>query len=776
MPQSFHNPYNFVRTPDRTEVLSDPFAGDHDPSDPKYQENHSRYWAERYTGVIPVRLRVQTPLFITNPETKREGTNEHYIYDCLEYIPATALKGMLSSAYEIITNSRYRVFGKRQHKKRLGYRTPARANLVPGRVSCSDGNWTVTLFTGTSKIKADGGSDGPLYAAWLPCYRRGKEDSYPNLKHGCEYRNVRLRRYGHGYFEFWSVAEIDGLSLPVITNRANGPLGEEIVVSGYVVKSGKIFERKHDERFFFNHYPNMASPCSSPLPISESILKNYEDLIADYQRVHEGDANPPIGGRSVHGAHIEDKERRKLSDGCFVYVKTDGKTVSALYPVQISRELNEKAPWDFLDDCLKPAETIDQLSPADRLFGWVAQEGGQGPGAWKGKVCIGDGVYSPGSGEERTSPVQRFESSLTLSILGAPKPAQARFYLGDKNGKPQNPGLSKQAAGYARDKKKLRGRKVYLHHTLAHLNKEGKADYWDERQGARMSVLPEYRQPSGEKQCTGQNRSITGWIPKGTNFNFRIKVENLTREELGALLALLDLGQDQCYFRLGFGKPLGLGSVALSVVWGTENRIPVMTGAAFSARYKKIDNYESCILSSGQARAIIQDYQRSVARLYGGNLDGRDEAPEDEELFPWEKSEFFKDLGPEQQKSFRSAWLEALEKNLAEPPMEALPDKDTLLELYQDLPDELSSHYKNILRKVQSARKSDCGWGTVSFIEEFKNSMKGFKNAPVTYPRNEANRSDGFEGFAWFVANEAVVQNRCPGRTLPEIGETLEGF
>ena len=69
----FHNPYNFVRTPNRTEeVLEDPFAGEHDPSKPEFRENHSRYWSERYTGVIPVRLRTQTPLFITNPETRRK--------------------------------------------------------------------------------------------------------------------------------------------------------------------------------------------------------------------------------------------------------------------------------------------------------------------------------------------------------------------------------------------------------------------------------------------------------------------------------------------------------------------------------------------------------------------------------------------------------------------------------------------------------------------------------------------------------------------------------
>ena len=770
MPRTFHNPYNFVRTPDRTEkVLKDPFMGDHDPSKPEYRENHSRYWSERYTGVIPVRLRTQTPLFITNPETKREEANEHYIYDCLEYIPATALKGMLSSAYEIITNSRYRVFGKRQHEKRLGYRSPARANLVPGRVSCSDGNWSVTLFTGTSKIRSDGSADGPLYAAWLPCYRKGTEDACPRLHHGAEYENVQLRQYDHGNFKFWSVAEIDGLALESITHKATAT-AEEKVVRGYVVKSGKIFDRKHDERFFFN----ADTPIS--LPLSHANIKAYEDLIADYQRVHKDGANPPIGGRSVQGLHIRDKGQLVLSDGRFVYVKTDGRTVSALYPVQISRELNEKAPWDFLDDSLKPAETIDRLSPADRLFGWVAQGATRGPGAWRGKVLIGDGVYVPKPQEDRPSPVQRFDGPLPFSILGAPKPAQARFYLGDERGAPQPDGRPKQATGYAGDKKKLRGRKVYLHHTLAHLSKEGKADYWDEHKGAGMSVLPEYRQPAGEKQCSSQNRSITGWIPKGTDFRFDVKVENLTREELGALLALLNL--EQHYFRLGFAKPLGLGSVALSIQWNGEEPLPFMIGEDFRDRYRRLDGPAPSTrgLAKGQVQATIQHYQKNVVRLYG-TPPADDAVLGDAELFPWEKSEFFKDLGPEQQKSFRSAWLEALEKDSAEPPMEALPDKEMLEELYPEEIDALPKAYKDLLKKVKASRKSDCGWSTLPFIKDFTSAMKGFTDAPVTYPRNEENRSDGFEGFSWFVENEKMEGGQCVnGHSLPAVGTPLSGL
>jgi len=48
----------------------------------------------------------------------------------------------------------------------------------------------------------------------------------------------------------------------------------------------------------------------------------------------------------------------------------------------------------------------------------------------------------------------------------------------------------------------------------------------------------------------------------------------------------------------------------------------------------------------------------------------------------------------------------------------------------------------DLLKKVKASRKSDCGWSTLPFIKDFTSAMKGFTDAPVTYPRNEENRSD----------------------------------
>ena len=128
-----------------------------------------------------------------------------------------------------------------------------------------------------------------------------------------------------------------------------------------------------------------------------------------------------------------------------------------------------------------------------------------------------------------------------LAILGQPKPAQGRFYLGDATGREQRAGLSKGQAGY-RDGNRVRGPKVYPHHA----------------QGLKQEAWRGHER-------TRQNRSLTGWVKPGVAFEFDLHVTNLTRVELGGLLWLLSLPAGH-FLRLGLGKPLGFGSVRAEVV------------------------------------------------------------------------------------------------------------------------------------------------------------------------------------------------------------------
>jgi hypothetical protein len=56
-----------------------------------------------------------------------------------------------------------------------------------------------------------------------------------------------------------------------------------------------------------------------------------------------------------------------------------------------------------------------------------------------------------------------------------------------------------------------------------------------------------------------------------TKFKFKIRYENLTENELGALLFVLKLPEG-CAHKIGMGKPLGLGSVKITLTLYSSKR------------------------------------------------------------------------------------------------------------------------------------------------------------------------------------------------------------
>ena len=229
------------------------------------------------------------------------------------------------------------------------------------------------------------------------------------------------------------------------------------------------------------------------------------------------------------------------------------------------------APDKLLRDDHRPADKLGKLSPADRVFGWVAQRADDNHtddyGAYRGNLRVGP-VSCKQDGKEA---IEEFDHPLPLAILAAPKPQQGRFYLGNQG----KDGATPITSGIEKSKfyssgQTLRGRKVYLHHA-------GLPDgYWDPAWNDRKprgGRFQEYRlsdressKPDGD--TSDQNRSITGWIRPNVSFQFTLDVKNLSDVELGALVWLLNLPEPEGHMhRLGYGKPLGFGSVQLSIDW-----------------------------------------------------------------------------------------------------------------------------------------------------------------------------------------------------------------
>ncbi len=275
----------------------------------------------------------------------------------------------------------------------------------------------------------------------------------------------------------------------------------------------------------------------------------------------------------------------------------------------------EASPWSLLHETLLPAATMDQLSPADRVFGWVRADADRdGDRKPQGEGVAARGLLRVGPVRCESSAAEAVESfpspGVPLAILSAPKPQQGRFYVAKTgNGEAQEDELKKVDAGYSAGKG-LRGRKVYPH------QRSLPGDHWanpaqdrTQRGVGRPARYQEYRRPqeAGQEQRDDQNRSILGWVKPGAELTFDLHVHNLSKVELGALLWLLTL-PDQHFLRLGGGKPLGFGSVSL-----TMEDCDVRTGKDLRARYKEWNTKPP---QSDPTEAAIRDFKAALCRAY----------------------------------------------------------------------------------------------------------------------------------------------------------------
>lgn len=707
IPTGFHNPYNFIPALPRKSKHVD--LGDHHP------KGHGLYHANLWSGRLAVSLTTKTPLLIPDAakvnviDVNVDGREQkHKIFpvrvdkEGKPYLAPTSVKGMLRTAYEAVTNSRFGVF--EAHDKRLAYRRSARQGVLMVPVRIEQGE--ACLYTGTATIGNGGRPQGAMYAAWLPRYGSAGALKYANEalpQHGdhvtmyLELYN-KCKRNGEVIFSYWKVKRI-----AKITSSATQQLGAELStegatgshqptgqlmgpVNGYVYISNNNIERKHDERVFFcNQAPRRVA-------LNNDVKKRWETLITNYQTTHEVDLDAGKRGPAEGVAwsrHVTvGASAKSLGDGTLCYALVSGRqrnyTITDLYPVTISRGLYEKSPRDLVSTTLLPASNMGELSPADRVFGWVNQ---QGKGAYKGNLRVG-GVTCHADGP--THGIKPFrDNPLTLAILGQPNPQQFRFYLQDSQQKPSLP-MSKieKSEGYA-ESQALRGRKVYPHHR--HVT----AAHWEAPNGTNREYV--------ERNRTNQNRSIEGWVKPGVTFTFNIDVTNLSEVELGALLWLLKL-PDEHYHRVGSGKPLGFGSVALSL---DEESTDLRTGTQWQQFYSSLSSIPS---PRCEFDTVIESFQKAVVDT--------DDA-----------------VAAEEAEVYNNPMAQAL---LAAG--QAIAAQDTF-----DI-----EKFNNI-----------------AFIKAFLVMARGFKTeSPVCYPRTTALEGDGFDWFVANESKDRVT-NRDNRYSLP---------
>jgi CRISPR-associated protein (TIGR03986 family) len=664
-PDAFHNPYAFVPAQPRDGI--DSGLADTEHAGPA---GHHRLRPQLWTGKIAVNLTVETPLLLLDTSRAEPvGDQGHVTYPVLlrngvPHLAPTAVKGMLRSAYEAITNSRFGVFDK--HADRLGYRMPASQarSMIPARIS-NDGS-KVVLLPGDTPVGGQLEPNPVLHGAWLPQYLTGSGNStYPGglLPSHREEAEAIVELFQHYYwrkgalsedFRVWRVralAPVGSGQLPSISKIALSSPEDKYVpiagtpmkhILGHVFVTNQNFGRKHDERIFFEgSEPSAQHALTDQLRCQwQETIRSYRDAHADREihRVRNGLSIPPNRycgrdpGETAWSPHQYDNSYLSLSPGDLCYALVDANSkIRGLYPVMISRGLHNASPRALLHRSLLPAEDMSKLSPADRVFGWAHASG---VGAYKGQLRIGPVTCEQGRDSVHDDAADFGEHGVPLAILGRPRPQQGRFYLADRQTRPQDGlGAGQHKDQWYREGQGLRGRKIYPHHAgLAE-------DYWDKPIEDRTQLLDsagryqEYRQPrkgtdkgeltpdkkaflipaGADEQRSDQNRSVRGWIRPGSLFRFTIEIENLTDVELGALAWLICLPKGH-FHRIGYGKPLGFGSVRLDAeTSGTDLR----RGADWIARYRSLRTADDP-QDPGHADAVLASAISSFTQAAGG--------------------------------------------------------------------------------------------------------------------------------------------------------------
>ncbi|MGI9061249.1 MAG: RAMP superfamily CRISPR-associated protein [Ktedonobacteraceae bacterium] len=158
----------------------------------------------------------------------------------------------------------------------------------------------------------------------------------------------------------------------------------------------------------------------------------------------------------------------------------------------------------------QPCRDATNLCLACRTFGML-----KGGDIFLGKVNIGDAVSYPDKAYKY--------DPLYTAVLVEPKPRHEEFYLDEK-------------------KQHISGRKFYFHHSPGQLLTEKQLIYF----GRNQILANRYIQP----------------LDIESSFHFRVDFTNLEPDEFGVLLLALTL-EDEMRHKIGYGKPMGLGSVEL---------------------------------------------------------------------------------------------------------------------------------------------------------------------------------------------------------------------
>lgn len=546
-------PYNFVELPDKI------VPAELEP-DGKLRDNN-RYYSDRHTGRIECTLTTSSPLYIrcglTQEEFKdgKEAKNlpDFYYIDPITkkpVLPGSSLRGMLRNLIEIITFSK---ISQISDFKRLFFRAVA---TLPKDDSLAQ---AYRQYIDSSKVKAGYlKRDGDIWKitsakenkvnnsltsfAWVKEEYLSSAD-FPELK----------RFDDSGY-----LPQNIQISYQKITKPKGRYIAEDVTIpkqyplnQGTLVTSGNMKETSDSESESIRTYQCVVF-APNPHPnktyiIDPDAIDHYLNALTDFQK------EPPF-----------DKKLGMLQEGhpVFYCQPQQGNVVtlfghSPYFRIPYSPDGDGKAATvvDFIPEHLRDDSVIDI---AEAIFGFARHtqqpEGKEQSRA--GRIYVSDATCETSSDQ-----VFMNQGVITPKILASPKPTTYQHYLVQPEETNADKSKLKHYASQPTEETVIRGHKLYWH----------------------KGSNPDIQHPKPDKNEDTQTQIKP--INPGVKFKFTIRFENLTNVELGALIWILDIAQNDNYrLSLGMGKPLGMGAVKIASSLYLSKR---------KARYSKLFNNNS---------------------------------------------------------------------------------------------------------------------------------------------------------------------------------------
>ncbi len=609
---NFLNPYNYIDTPTDRTTLPEAFKDGPPPG-------HHRLREGLVSGVVDITIETKTPLVLVDqnrrelaeiPQDAGRATPASPTISPVRLTPGgrveldgSAIKGMLRSAYETITGSRFGAYESRPtpltaripamrdphasaismgiveqdgagtwirpgNRLRPGNRHPQPSPVVrvPRELICTafdlDGPDAATAVRGESVLDAD----GQQVVATLQLYSKRSIVIWiaTALRVAGRDHSPEFDSFGWTPVPEVGAAEVEGVLH--VTGAAFG---------------NPAADHRHFEQLVITKALTCPVGVNATEPdrfrVTEELENGWSAVIGDYARSFTSQNL----GEHGSGSYAWMPEHWHLTQGRTLFIETQGAKPQRLLPAMISR-MNFRMSPDALMTSVAPATTFAEMSSADRVFGWVQGDGEEG--AYRGHVRI-DPAVTPGV------PVYERPGGIRLATLASPKPNASRFRVPG----PDASGGRKDDIGFTAENRLRRW--VALTH-------RGGRNWYDSYNHQSVHLAPP------NKTHRTSDTWVTGWVKPQTTFTTTVRFSNLRNEEAGALLWLLRLDADH-HLKLGLGKTLGFGAVTITI-----SRAEITDLESTRARYRTIGQGLGSKNVVGtldpQVDALIAQYLRSV--------------------------------------------------------------------------------------------------------------------------------------------------------------------